>query len=105
MLLVICFIQWLLQALCFPAVCPLSPLTAVVSPGHSVYLDSFEIATACSEHSRPLVTSEWHKHLSPPLDPNYVECRTSAFCPMTLGKSQEVTSISERKVEGLTGWS
>lgn len=104
MLAVIHFIQWLLQALCFLAACPLSPLIAVASPGHSVCLDSFEIATACSELSGALVTSEWHKHLSPPLDPNYIECITSVFCPMTLGKSQEVTSISERNHHGLAGW-
>lgn len=92
---VIHFIRWSLQVLYFPMACPLSPLSAAVSPGHSVYLDSFEVATACSGCSRPLATSVWHKHLSLPLDPNYI-----VFCPMTLGKNQEVTSISERKVRG-----
>ena len=83
----------------------LSPLTAVVPPGHSVYLDSFEVATACPECSSPLATSVWHKHLSLPLDPNYIFCKTSVFCPLTLGKSQEVTRIGERLEEGLAGWS
>lgn len=55
---------------------------------------------ACSECSRPLATSVWHKHLSLPLDPNYTEHRTSVFYPMTLGKSQGVASISEGKVRG-----
>lgn len=90
---VIHFIRWSLQVLYFPMACPLSPLSAAVSPGHSVYLDSFEAATACSGCSRPLATSVWHKHLSLPLDPNYIEHRTSVFCPMTLGKNQEVTAL------------
>lgn len=71
------------------------------TPRHSLYLEG---ATACSECSSPLAISVWHRHLSPSLDPNYIEHRTSVFCPMTPGKSQEITSISERKVGGLTGW-